>query len=231
MGRVMGRNRPIIIAIDGPAASGKSTTAREVARRLGYTYIDSGAMYRAVTLKALRENIPMDNDEKVSTLAAAIHLEFKKNSSKTIIYMDGEDVSDKIRSPQIDRNISPVAANQHIRSIMVEKQREMGRDGGVVMDGRDIGTVVFPAAELKIFMKASVEERAQRRLKELEQKGIEMDFNKVVADIEYRDQQDTSRNFGPLKKADNAIEIDTTRLSIEEQIGKIMEIARRTIDC
>jgi cytidylate kinase len=231
MVRVMSRNRPIIIAIDGPAASGKSTTAREIAHRLGYTYIDSGAMYRAVTLKALRENIPVDDDKKVSKLAEAISLEFKKNSSKTIIYMDGEDVSDKIRSPQIDRNISPVAANPHIRSIMVKKQREMGRDGAVVMDGRDIGTVVFPAAELKIFMEASVEERAQRRLKELEQKGIEMDFNKVAADIEYRDQQDKSRNFGPLKKANDAVKIDTTRLSVEEQIDIITELARRVIDC
>jgi cytidylate kinase len=231
MVRVMSRNRPIIIAIDGPAASGKSTTAREIAHRLGYTYIDSGAMYRAVTLKALRENIPVDDDKKVSKLAEAISLEFKKNSSKTIIYMDGEDVSDKIRSPQIDRNISPVAANSHIRSIMVKKQREMGRDGAVVMDGRDIGTVVFPAAELKIFMEASVEERAQRRLKELEQKGIEMDFNKVAADIEYRDQQDKSRNFGPLKKANDAVKIDTTRLSVEEQIDIITELARRVIDC
>ncbi len=231
MARKMSRNKKIIIAIDGPAASGKSTTAREVAGRLGYTYIDSGAMYRAVTLRALRENIAADDDEKITALARKIQLKFKKNSSKTIIYMDGEDVSDKIRTPQIDQNISPVAANPRIRSIMVEKQREIGRHGGVVMDGRDIGTVVFPTADLKIFMKASVKERALRRLKELEQKGLNMDFNKVVADIKYRDQQDISRNFGPLKKADDAIEIDTTQLTVEEQIEKIMTLAGQIIDC
>ncbi|MBN2367115.1 MAG: (d)CMP kinase, partial [Calditrichaeota bacterium] len=172
--------KKIKIAIDGPAASGKSTTARAVARELNYIYIDSGAMYRAVTLKALRKGVRMEDRDRVAELARETELKFKKNHQKTIIYMDGEDVSEQIRTPEIDRNISPVAANPQVREILVQKQQEMGKMGGVVMDGRDIGTVVFPDAELKIFMKATVRERARRRLKELEQKGVSVDFNKVV---------------------------------------------------
>ncbi|NOQ96757.1 MAG: (d)CMP kinase [Calditrichae bacterium] len=219
----------ITIAIDGPAASGKSTTAREVARRLGYTYIDSGAMYRAVTLKALRENISVDNGEKIAGMSKQLELQFGRNDSKTVIYMDGEDISEKIRTPQIDQNISPVAANPAVRLIMVQKQRAIGKEGGIVMDGRDIGTVVFPNADLKIFMQATVQERALRRKKEQEQKGIKINLDKVVSDIEYRDQQDSTRNHGPLLKAEDAVEIDTTRLTVEQQIGKILELAKLKI--
>ncbi len=224
------KKNKITIAIDGPAASGKSTTARAVARELSYTYIDSGAMYRAVTLKALREGIPVENDEKVAELAGEVRLEFKKNNDKTIIYMNGEDVSEQIRTAEIDSNISPVAANPLVRNILVQKQQEMGKNGGVVMDGRDIGTIVFPDAELKIFMKASVRERAERRLKDLEQKGASVDFNKVVADIEYRDKQDMSRSHGPLKKAEDAVIIDTTRLTIDQQVRKILDLALEIIE-
>jgi cytidylate kinase len=218
--------KELIIAIDGPAASGKSTTAREVARRLKYIYIDSGAMYRAVTLKALRENISVKNMDQVAELAEKLELEFERNDHKTIIFMDGVNVSEEIRTPEIDRNISPVAANPAVRKIMVKKQQMMGKNGGVVMDGRDIGTVVFPKADLKIFMIASVTERAIRRKKEMEQKGVQLDIEKVETDIEYRDQQDQSRAFGPLKKANDAVEINTTRLTIEEQITKILELVR-----
>ena len=222
--------RKIIIAIDGPAASGKSTTAREVARILCYTYIDSGAMYRAVTLKALREKVSVNDSKKVTELAKKLNLSLKSYDSKTLIFMDGEDVSEKIRTPQIDKNISPVAANPAVREIMVTKQRTIGKTGGIVMDGRDIGTVVFPNAHLKIFMIASVKERAIRRKKELEQKGIKIDLEKVVEDIKYRDQQDMSRHHGPLLKSQDAIELDTTQLSIEQQIQKILKLARRKIE-
>jgi cytidylate kinase len=220
------KSRELIIAIDGPAASGKSTTAREVARRLKYVYIDSGAMYRAVTLKALQENISVKDMERVAELAEKLQLEFGRNDLKTIIFMDGINVSEEIRAPEIDRSISPVAANPAVRKIMVKKQQMMGKYGGVVMDGRDIGTVVFPKADLKIFMIASVKERAVRRKKEMEQKGVQLDIDKVVTDIEYRDQQDQNRVFGPLKKANDAVEINTTRLTIEEQITKILELVR-----
>ena len=226
----MSEIKRITIAIDGPAASGKSTTAREVARRLGYIYIDSGAMYRAVTLKALRENIAVDDGVRVADLAKQLELKFAPNDNNTIIYMDGEDVSDKIRTPEIDQNISPVAANPAVRLIMVQKQHSIGKEGGIVMDGRDIGTVVFPNADLKIFMSATVQERAVRRKKEQEQKGVKINLDKVVSDIEYRDQQDQSRNHGPLLKAEDAVEIDTTLLSIEQQIQKILELAKIKIE-
>ncbi len=221
----MGKNKKITIAIDGPAASGKSTTAREVARRLDYTYIDSGAMYRAVTLKALQEGISVKNFRKVGEIAEKIHITFEKHDIKTIIYMDGIDISEEIRKPLIDQNISSVAANPDVRKILVKKQQEMAKQGGVVMDGRDIGTVVFPNAELKIFMLASMDERAVRRQREMKQKGITIDLDKVLDDIQFRDNQDATRNHGPLKKAPDAVVIDTTNLSIEEQVDNILKLA------
>jgi CMP/dCMP kinase len=221
--------RKITIAIDGPAASGKSTTAREVAQHLGYIYIDTGAMYRAVTLKALEEEISVRDINKVAQLAEKVKIEFGKNNQKTIIYLDGKDVSDDIRAPRIDQQISPVAANPEVRKVMVKKQQEMGRHGGVILDGRDIGTVVFPKAELKIYMLASVEVRALRRKREMEQKGLEIDLDKIENDIRYRDRQDMGRSHGPLKKAEDALEIDTTRLTIEQQVDLILKLAKEKI--
>jgi cytidylate kinase len=221
--------RKITIAIDGPAASGKSTTAREVAQRLGYIYIDTGAMYRAVTLKALENQVNVHDINKVAELAEKVKIEFGKNNQKTIIYLDGKDVSDDIRAPRIDQQISPVAANPEVRKVMVKKQQEMGRHGGVVLDGRDIGTVVFPKAELKIYMLASVEERALRRKREMEQKGLEIDLDKIENDIRYRDRQDMGRSHGPLKKAEDALEIDTTRLTVEQQVDLILKLAKEKI--
>ena len=221
--------RKITIAIDGPAASGKSTTAREVAQRLGYIYIDTGAMYRAVTLKALESQVNVHDINKVAELAEKVKIEFGKNNQKTIIYLDGKDVSDDIRAPRIDQQISPVAANPEVRKVMVKKQQEMGKHGGVILDGRDIGTVVFPKAELKIYMLASVEVRALRRKREMEQKGLEIDLDKIENDIRYRDRQDMGRSHGPLKKAEDALEIDTTRLTIEQQVDLILKLAKEKI--
>jgi cytidylate kinase len=226
----MSKKKRIIITIDGPAASGKSTTAREVAKRLGYIYIDSGAMYRAVTLKALEKGVPVSNAEKVAKLAKKINIKFEKNHEKTIIFIDNQDVSEEIRKPVVDREISPIAANPQVREILVKKQREMARDGGVVMDGRDIGTVVFPGAELKIYMLASPRERAVRRQKELAGKGIKIDLNKIIEDVEHRDLQDESRSHGPLIKASDAIVIDTTKLTIQEQVEKILALAQEIIN-
>jgi cytidylate kinase len=224
------KNKKIVIAIDGPAASGKSTTARKVAQKLGYLYIDSGAMYRAVTLKALRQNVDVSNFKNVSEIARWIDIKFKKNAQKTVILLDEEDVSEAIRSPEIDQNISPVAANSEVRQILVTKQKQLGKNGGVVMDGRDIGTVVFPDAELKIYMVAGVEERAKRRQKEQLDKGKAVNIDTIMEDIQYRDAQDLNRKFGPLKKAENAIEIDTTHLSIEEQVEKILAFAKKILN-
>jgi cytidylate kinase len=219
----------ITIAIDGPAASGKSTTARGVAHRLKYIYIDSGAMYRAVTLKVLREGISIKNKDEIIEIAANIQIRFERSENYTIIFMNSEDVSEAIRTPEIDKNISKVAAIPQVREILVQKQRAINAKGGVVMEGRDIGTVVFPFAELKIFLLAGIEERAKRRQAELYRKGIDINYNKIINDIIYRDLQDENRMSGPLKKAPDAIEIDTTKLTIEEQIQKIVELAKKII--
>jgi cytidylate kinase len=214
------------IAIDGPAASGKSTTAREVAKRLNVIYIDSGAMYRAVTLKAIRDGIPTTNFEQVVKIAENLEIRFEQHDSQTIIFMDNEDVSSQIRDPKVNNHINPVAANPKVREIMVRKQQELGKEGGVVMDGRDIGTVVFPDADLKVFMKASAEERAKRRYEELINKGISISFDDVLQEVRTRDRADSTRLHGPLKIAEDAIIIDTTALSIEEQILKIIALVK-----
>ena len=220
----------IKVAIDGPAASGKSTTAREVAKRLKYLYIDSGAMYRAVTLKALQLGVPTTAADKVAEIAGNVTIEFKQNDLLTEIFMDGKDVSKAIRFPKVTQNINPVAANPLVRKILVEKQKLLGKDGGVVMDGRDITTVVFPDAELKIFMKASAEERARRRVNELEKNGVAANFKKVLEEIENRDQADFTRKHSPLTQAPDAVVIDTTRLSIEEQVEEIYQLAFNIIN-
>ena len=219
----------IKIAIDGPAASGKSTTAREVARRLGYLYIDSGAMYRAVTRKALDSGIPTDDDDRVADISDTILIEFRPNEQVTEIYVDGRDVSATIRLPEVTRAINPVAANRRVRENLVRMQKALGRNGGVVMDGRDITTVVFPDAELKVFMKASPEERARRRLRELADRNIPADYEAVLEDIKIRDHADVSRQHGPLRQADDAVIIDTTRLTFEEQVVQICDLAKKKI--
>lgn len=220
----------IKIAIDGPAGSGKSTTAREVAKRLGYVYIDSGAMYRAVTLKAINLNIPTTDSEKITRIAEDISIQFKPDQSGTLIFMDGKDISDAIRTPEVNSQINPVAANPEVRKILVRKQRDLGKNGGIVMDGRDIGTVVFPDAELKVYMQASAEERAKRRLSEFKSKKISISFDEVLAEIQTRDNADISRAHGPLKVAADAIIIDTTDLTIQDQIRKVYELAMKKIN-
>lgn len=221
--------RKIKIAIDGPAASGKSTTARLVARQLNYLYIDSGALYRAVTLKCLRAGVPTTDTRRVAEVAQDTRIELRQNEKFTEIYLDGEDVSSAIRAPRIAQNISPVAANQQVREVLVKKLQEMGRSGGVVMDGRDITTVVFPDAELKIFMKATAEERARRRVNEMSARGENVQYQAVLAEIQQRDQADFSRECGPLSIAPGAVVIDTTALSIAEQVDKIIQLARERI--
>lgn len=215
----------IKIAIDGPAGSGKSTTARQVAKRLDYIYIDSGAMYRAVTLKAINQKIPTDDFQKIVEVAANISIQLKQENSQTIILMDDRDVSDLIRTPEVNNQINPVAANSEVRKILVKKQQELGKDGGIVMDGRDIGTVVFPDAELKVYMDASAGERAQRRYQEFKSKGISIAYDEVLQEVKTRDHADMTRQHGPLKIAPDAIVLLTTNLSIEEQVEKVYELA------
>ncbi len=212
----------LIIAIDGPASSGKSTTAKLLADKLGYLYIDTGAMYRAITLMAIRHKILNDSNEIIN-LAKKIDIQLKFENGKTSVFVDGIDVSEEIRSMEVSNHVSPVSKIEEVRKIMVEKQRLMGKNGGVVMEGRDITTVVFPEADLKIFLTATIEERAKRRVKEYISKGIDIDYQQVVENIKERDRIDSSREVSPLKKSEDAIEIDTSDLTIDEQVNLILE--------
>ncbi|MCX7612408.1 MAG: (d)CMP kinase [Ignavibacterium sp.] len=212
----------LIIAIDGPASSGKSTTAKLLAEKLGYLYIDTGAMYRAITLMALRNNI-VNNHEEIIKLARNLDIELKFENGQISVFVDGVDVSEDIRSLEVSNNVSPISKIEEVRKILVEKQRLMGKNGGVVMEGRDITTVVFPNADVKIFLTATIDERAKRRVKEYHSKGIDIDFEKVVENIKERDRIDSSREVSPLKKSDDAIEIDTSYLTIDQQVNAILE--------
>ncbi|MDI6791327.1 MAG: (d)CMP kinase [bacterium] len=208
-------NPKLIIAIDGPAGAGKSTAAKRLARRLGYKYIDTGAMYRAVTLKGLRLGADLTGEGIVDILPET-GLEFKDGR----LYLDGEDVSKEIRSSLVTANVSKVAANFGVRSHLVALQREMGVNGGIVMEGRDIGTVVFPEADLKFYLDASLSERARRRSQELTE---EHEPERLKEEIKARDEKDRGRASGPLKLAEGAILIDTTELGIEEVVDRICD--------
>ena len=219
----------ISIALDGPAGSGKSTIARAVALKFNYIYIDTGAMYRAVTLKALQQKVPIDNGEALTQLARQTLIRFKHIESDGLsqlrVIMDGADVSDSIRSLEVTNSVSLVSAVAGVREALVKLQRDMAQKGGVVMDGRDIGTVVLPDAKLKIFLTASVKERSKRRWLELKAKGIEVDPDELEEQISKRDEFDSNREVNPLRQADDAILIDTTALSIEEVVDRIVELA------
>lgn len=214
----------IIIALDGPAGSGKTTTAKLVAEKLSYLYIDTGAMYRAVTLAWLRSGEDM-SDETMAKLMNKIEIDLSHSDLGQITLLNGEDVSSEIRLPEVTKNVSPVSAVACVREKLVDQQRHIARNGSAVLDGRDIGTVVFPNAELKIFLIASIEARAQRRTKELAAAGIEFNVDEIKKQIADRDYYDSNREHSPLKKADDAVEIDTSCLSIQQQVEKIVSLA------
>lgn len=224
--------RSIIIALDGPAASGKSTTARHLAKALGYVYVDTGAMYRAVTLALLQNDIDIstisDSDLQEFLKLHPIHLKLINGIQH--VFIGDQDVSEEIRSQQVTDLVSKVSSVAIIREKMVELQQEMGKAKGLVMDGRDIGTVVFPEAELKVFMIADVESRAMRRYTELKSKGVDVYLEKLKEEIIARDLADSSRETSPLKKADDAITLDTSHLTIEEQVSWIVEKATSIIN-
>ncbi|HSP40168.1 MAG TPA: (d)CMP kinase [Gillisia sp.] len=227
-------NNKITIAIDGFSSTGKSTIAKELARELEYVYVDTGAMYRAVTLFALRNKfISDDNLDKKSLLEKlpSIELKFKVNEKLGFaeIFLNGENVEEEIRRMEVSGFVSKIAAISEVRKKLVAEQQTMGKEKGVVMDGRDIGTVVFPDAELKIFMTASPEERAGRRFKELESRGEEVSYEQVLTNVIDRDHLDTTREDSPLIIADDAIEIDNSYLSLEEQFKIVKELADEVI--
>jgi len=218
----------MIVAIDGPAGSGKSTVARGVARRLGFTYLDSGAMYRATTLNAMREGVPLDDGEALGRLARAASIELRERDHDYVqVLLDGEDVSEEIRSPRVTGASSQVAAHEQVRSALLEKQRELIDSGDYVVEGRDIGTVVAPEAPVKAFLTADPAERARRRAAELERRGLEAQADEVRSAIEQRDRLDSTRSAAPLRAAEDAVQIDTTGLSPEQVVDRIVELVGR----
>jgi cytidylate kinase len=216
------RERRLIIAIDGPAGSGKSTTARLLAKRLGYMYLDTGAFYRALTLKVLDAGVLPEDSASILQLAEKMKIEMQPLEDKNRVLLDGREVTQQIREPAVTNAVAPIAANPRVRAIMVEKQRAIGRNGGVVMEGRDIGTVVFPDADLKIFMQASLDERARRRQEELAAMGIVRELEILKQEIARRDQNDSTRLVAPLIRAADAILLDTTSLTIAQQVDFIV---------
>ena len=218
--------RKIVIAIDGYSACGKSSTAKLVAGILGYRYIDTGGMYRAVTLYFTEHHIALTNPKEVSRALQQINISFKVNSKNvTETFLNGLNVEKAIRSMRISERVSEVSAIKEVRVAMVEQQRKMGKEKGVVMDGRDIGTVVFSNAELKMFMTADILVRAFRRQKELLEKDRMVDLDDVITNIVQRDQIDTTRIESPLRKADDAILLDTTYLTLDEQVDEVVRLA------
>lgn len=216
----------MIIAIDGPAGAGKSTIAKLIAKQLGLVYIDTGAMYRAVGLKAKRNNIACSEQEKIEEMLKNTEVELKNENGATAVYLDGENVSAEIRLPEISRMASDISAVPVVRYAMVEMQRSMANKTDTILDGRDIGTFVLPNADVKIFLTASVEERAERRYKELIARGEKVKREDVRSDIEKRDYNDSHRALAPLKKADDATEVDTTGMTIDQVCEKIISLVR-----
>lgn len=228
------KTKPIIIAIDGYSSSGKSTMAKRLAKSIGYRYIDSGAMYRAVTLFALEAGYidAAGNPDKDAIIAALphIHIEFEiQPDGSQHTYLNGVDVDDEIRRLRVSNAVSAVSAIPEVRRAMVAAQKELGKDRGIVMDGRDIGTVVFPDAELKVFVDASAETRAQRRFKEMVDKGHAVSFEDVLANVVHRDHIDSTREESPLRCADDAVRLDNSAMSLDEQDAWLLDQYTRTV--
>src|SRR5246500_1054409 len=217
--------KKLIIAIDGPVGSGKSTLARRVAELMAYVYVDTGAMYRALALKALRQGISLERDEDLETLACDTHIDLRATDGTQLIFLDHEDVTMAIRTPEGSQAASKIAVVSGVRRVLVAEQRRTGQRGGVVMEGRDIGSVVFPDADLKIFLTASPEVRAKRRYREHQQKGDSIDLARTLVEIRERDQRDRERTTSPLVRAPDAVVVDSTAMEAEEVARLVVMLA------
>jgi cytidylate kinase len=212
-----------VIAIDGPAASGKSTTARLVARKLGFLYLDTGAMYRAITVKALEKGVDVNDEDDLERLAAGSTISFKTQDGTNRILLDGRDVSDKIREPSVNQNVSYVSMHKKVRRLLVQMQKKMGEENDLVAEGRDTTTVVFPQA-FKVYLDADLKERAKRRLLELERKGIETTLKEQIEELSRRDKLDSGRKVSPLLRHKEAVIVDTTDLTISQQVDRVIQL-------
>jgi CMP/dCMP kinase len=214
--------KKLIVAIDGPAGAGKSTVAKRLADELGYTYMDTGAMYRAFAWKVMQEAIDLGDERNLRKILQETKIDLKKDDSRLRVFLDGVDITDRIRTPELSQTASKVSTLGAVRERMVELQRAMGREGGVVVEGRDIGTVVFPKAEVKIYLDASSEERARRRFEELRAQGKEINLKETLKEMDERDRRDRERELAPLRKAVDAVVIDSTKLDAEGVMERIM---------
>ncbi|MDN6195405.1 MAG: (d)CMP kinase [Atopostipes suicloacalis] len=217
------------IAIDGPASSGKSTIAKLLAEEFDLVYVDTGAMYRALTLAALKKDVAIDDEQALIELLANIEIHFKRINESQMVYLNGKDITQEIRKHNVTKNVSMVSSFKKVREELVLQQRKIAKGNGVAMDGRDIGTVVLPNADVKIFLIASVDERAKRRHLENQEKGIESSLEKIKKEISARDEFDTNRENSPLRQAEDAIRLDTTSLSIEEVVKECKEIVKELV--
>lgn len=219
----------LIIAIDGPSGAGKSTLSRALAAELGYVNIDTGAMYRAVALLATRHQIALDDASALRQLCRQMQLEFRRNAGEERVFVDGEDISAAIRLPEVSLLTSQVAACSAVREELVQMQQQLGEKGGVVLEGRDIGTVVFPQADVKFFLSASAEERGQRRFDELCARGVSVDLQQTIAEVRSRDAADSSREHAPLCRAEDAIDIDSTALGIDQVLALMLGVVKERL--
>ncbi len=220
------KRKKLTIAIDGPSGAGKSTVARSLAEQLGYIYIDTGAMYRSVAFRVKERGISPEDEWALTQLASSLHIVFSTEEGLTRIFCNGEEITSAIRTPEISRLASSISKQKGVREALVKMQREMGKEGGIVLEGRDIGTVVFPDAEVKFYLDAERDERARRRYHEMLEKGVKVDFKETQEELVQRDHHDMSRIHSPLKRADGAFLIDSTHRSVEEVVEEMVRIVK-----
>lgn len=219
--------RKLIVAIDGPAGAGKSTVAKRLAKELSYAYMDTGAMYRAFAWRVMKEGIDLSDEKKLERVLQDTSIELLEQDGRSSVLLNGVDVTDRIRTPELSQLASRVSTSKIVRERMVELQRDMGSHGGVVAEGRDIGTVVFPNAEVKVFLDASSGERARRRFEELRSQGREVTVEETLEEMEQRDRRDRERDVAPLRKAEDAVVIDSTQAGVDGVVGRIMQEIKR----